>query len=1501
MSISKKRFLILLCALLAAMLTAFFVTAFGFRARAAEVTGHREIAGFDSDSFEIVKNRADGGESDRVPTDGIFTFKQVQTEKSTALAFRQKLTGEYSVEFYHDAWLSQRTHLFLTLGANSDTLGASGGIVFEFNSVGITNVQSGVYAVNASQIGWNDKAYVRFTVKADGNVDIYFSKTPLTDADQPVVTQPFANADFSLTDGYVLFSNGEAHEEMKQNYNVDAMDIGLDDLKIKCEAQEIDFADDFDFLNPLDAAWKVSGDTSKAIVEYADRTARTSARAEQTKFHTVDDQKYVSTEPVVVDIPLMKSKFEITDEGVADGEQVFEMSFRVSRTFARGTPWDSLFHWGLAFGVEGDTILPEDPKVGFQYNNFYVGTQNNNVCVFLSDGHELSVTVTGYKGGRLVARYKCPYSECAQENGEHVIETTAENPVSFNGKFAFGTFNESKPGALFDVWDLKFSGNVKESAEVKLVAIDETALENFCKGDSVELSAAVEVTPRSAVYAGVDWSILSGAESVALDGSTLRALNAGEVTLKAVSKLDATKFDEVTFRVLDPQDVFAFAAEKSLARIQLGGSLPLNISYTTIPDVGFGAEVTYSLTEGAESVVTIEGETLNAVGTGRFVLRATAENGQYREYAGRVYDKTYAYDLKGETFAGGIDTQVWGKVLPGAGEIVNRESGFFNRNGIVFLRTASANGLDPKLVLKGMPFGRVNGSDMVFDITFTAAVGPRSMSQEFGVGLLFGMPDERANLTTPGVGGVRVTTTEVAVSLGGQRLTPTYVTSGDEYSYGRETSAAFTSNAPITLRLVGKTDGKLYLYRGQSYEEKDNEPFFTINTDITKLYATYEGFDFSGYTAFFSSGDGADFAGIIENVSVKGTVLYDEAEIVKSIRVDTELDGIRYAPGIADIELAATVNLEPNLPGEGGWTVTVTEGADVAEIVNGKFLRLKGKGDVTLRFVSKTNPAVTAEKSFTVLAPEGKIDFDAGCLGGLVVGDTVSLSAKYVTEPPTEWDASVSYTLTAGDNVVSLADGKLTALNPGSAILRITSVYDSEVFAEFEFEIADLERYKYQLTEKFDELTEETWYVKQHETGTVIADGGLAFVGAHNDADGVNPKAVLQIPFYRNPQTGIVFDVTFTAQPGSRQDLPFGFMFAMPGKDSNVGDAGVGSIRFTKTWAHVYRAGEKLTPNYVTQAQPNTNEWYGKDDGFAFMSDNPMTVRLVGRNDGTLELYLDMHYGDYGVSLDKLFATYDGFDFEGYVGFFADAAPDFGSYTAAIRNLYLEGTYLYDPADVEVRGISLDESNLVDLFYMPAPLELGIKVRAVPNLELFTGYSVEVVSGPATVSGNLLTLTGAGEVKLKIVSAFDKSVFIEKTLTVSELNIEKITIDTSVFENVTTDSQPIPLSATVQANTYLPRYLTVTFSVVSGNAEIAGGQLRITGPGTVVIQAVSDAKPDKFATFEFVVKDNDAQYDTNGAFDENGEEKGGCKSPSYELIGCLSLLLAGAAAFRKIS
>lgn len=1499
MSISKKRGLILLCALLATMMAAFFVTAFGFRARAAEVTGRREIAGFDSDSFEIVKNRAEGSEADRVPTDGIFTFKQVKEEKSTALAFGQKLTGEYSVEFYHDAWLSQRTHLFLTLGADSDMLGASGGIVFEFNSTGIVNPQSGVYAVNASASGWNDKAYVRFTVKADGNIDIYFSKEPLTEASEPVSTQTFANSDFSLTDGYVLFSNGEPHEEMQQNFNVDAMDIGLDDFKIKCRGQDIDFADDFDFSSPLDSAWKVSGDTSKAIVEYADRTARSSRFAEQTKFHTADDQKYISTDPVVLDTPLMKSRFEITDEGVAEGEEVFTMSFKISRTFARGTPWDSLFHWGLAFGVEGDAILPEDAKVGFQYNNFYVGTQSNSVCVFLSDGHELSVTVTGYKGGRLVARYKCPYAECVQENGEHVIETTVDNPVAFNGKFAFGTFNESKAEGMFDVWDFKFSGNLKESAEVKSVAIDEAAFASFCKGDSVALSAAVEVTPRSAAYTGVDWSVVSGAEFVALEGSTLRALNAGEVTLRATSRLDATKLDEVTFRVLDPQDVFTFAAEKSLARMQSGGSLPLNISYSTIPDVGFGAGVTYSLTEGEGTVAEIDGETLNAVGIGRFVLRVTAENGKYREYVGRVYDKTYAYDLKEETFAGGIDPQVWEKVLPGAGEIVSRESGFFNRDGIVFLRTASANGSDPKLVLKGMPFGRVNGSDTVFDITFTAAVAPRTMSQEFGVGLLFGMPDESASMGTPGVGSVRVTTTEVAVSLGGQRLTPTYVTTGDEYSYGRETSAAFTSNAPIMLRLVGKTDGKLYLYRGQSYEETDNEPFFTVNTDITKLYATYEGFDFSGYTAFFSSGNGADFAGIVENVSVKGTVLYDENEIVKGIRVNSELDGLRYAPGIADIELSATVNLEPNLSGEGDWTVTVTEGTDIAEIVNGKFLRLKGKGDVTLRFVSESNPSVTADKSFTVLAPEGRISFDEGCLGGLVVGDEISLSAKYVTEPPTDWDSSVSFTLTAGDNIVSLAGGKLKALNPGSATLRITSVYDSEVFAEYEFEISDLERYQYQLTEKFDELTEETWYVKQHETGTVIADGGLAFVSAHNDAEGVNPKAVLQIPFYRNPQTGIVFDVTFTAQPGSRQDLPFGFMFGMPEKDSNVGDAGVGSIRFTKTWAHVYRAGERLVPNYVTQAQPDTNEWYGKDDGFAFMSENPMTVRLVGRNNGTLELYLDMHYGDYGVSLDKLFATYDGFDFEGYVGFFADAAPDFGSYTAAIRNLYLEGTYLYDPADVEIKGISLDESNLVDLFYMPAPLELGIKVRAVPNLDLFTGYAVEVVSGPATVSGNLLTLSGAGEVRLKITSEFDESVFLEKTLNVSELIIEKISIDTSVFEDVTTDSQPIPLSATVQANTYLPRYLTVTFSVVSGNAEIAGGQLRITGPGTVVVKAVSDAKLDSFATFEFIVKDNDTQYDKNGAFDENGQEKGGCKSPSYELIGCLSLLLAGAAAFRK--
>lgn len=104
---------------------------------------------------------------------------------------------------------------------------------------------------------------------------------------------------------------------------------------------------------------------------------------------------------------------------------------------------------------------------------------------------------------------------------------------------------------------------------------------------------------------------------------------------------------------------------------------------------------------------------------------------------------------------------------------------------------------------------------------------------------------------------------------------------------------------------------------------------------------------------------------------------------------------------------------------------------------------------------------------------------------------------------------------------------------------------------------------------------------------------------------------------------------------------------------------------------------------------------------------------------------------------------------------------------------------------------------------------------------------------------------------------------------------------------VVTDSQPIDLVATMESNTYLERYLGVEFTVLEGNAEIVGKQLRITGAGKVVIQAKAVSQPSVTATYEFTVADADAQYGSS--------EGGGCqKNSSYTTLAAfLPLLAAG--------
>lgn len=111
--------------------------------------------------------------------------------------------------------------------------------------------------------------------------------------------------------------------------------------------------------------------------------------------------------------------------------------------------------------------------------------------------------------------------------------------------------------------------------------------------------------------------------------------------------------------------------------------------------------------------------------------------------------------------------------------------------------------------------------------------------------------------------------------------------------------------------------------------------------------------------------------------------------------------------------------------------------------------------------------------------------------------------------------------------------------------------------------------------------------------------------------------------------------------------------------------------------------------------------------------------------------------------------------------------------------------------------------------------------------------SVAVTSGPATVNGGTVTITGAGEVTLTATQAGDDTYGaaapVVRTFTVAKADQ---TISFPALADRSAASAPFHLSASATSG------LPVTFSLISGPASVDGSTVTLTGaPGTVVIEA----------------------------------------------------------------
>lgn len=194
---------------------------------------------------------------------------------------------------------------------------------------------------------------------------------------------------------------------------------------------------------------------------------------------------------------------------------------------------------------------------------------------------------------------------------------------------------------------------------------------------------------------------------------------------------------------------------------------------------------------------------------------------------------------------------------------------------------------------------------------------------------------------------------------------------------------------------------------------------------------------------------------------------------------------------------------------------------------------------------------------------------------------------------------------------------------------------------------------------------------------------------------------------------------------------------------------------------------------------------------------------------------------------------------DGIVNKYTTTADASGNYSLA-NLVYSSQTGTYTETDVDTSGASSNTItwsvaatntpaitfSVSDHTYGDAPFT----VSATSNSTGAMTYSV--VSGPASISGSTVTLTGAGTVVLQVNQAASGTYAAgsqNATFTVRPAS-QTITFPAPASP-LTYGAAPVTLSATASSS------LPVTFSIVSGPGSLSGSTLTITGAGTVVIAA----------------------------------------------------------------
>ncbi len=195
-------------------------------------------------------------------------------------------------------------------------------------------------------------------------------------------------------------------------------------------------------------------------------------------------------------------------------------------------------------------------------------------------------------------------------------------------------------------------------------------------------------------------------------------------------------------------------------------------------------------------------------------------------------------------------------------------------------------------------------------------------------------------------------------------------------------------------------------------------------------------------------------------------------------------------------------------------------------------------------------------------------------------------------------------------------------------------------------------------------------------------------------------------------------------------------------------------------------------------------------------------------------------------------ASYSYIDKAGFVRYDTTVTPtETTTYTLTSRNAF--GTSSASTTVTVTGGPiapSLVLASIPNHTFGDAPFQ----VLATSNSPGAITYSI--VSGPATISGTTVTLTGAGTVVVKATQAASGN-YSAATVTTS-FTVAAAQVTPTIAFSIANQTYPEP-AFVVSATSNSPG--AITYSIVSGPATISGATVTLTGTGTVVVKATQAA------------------------------------------------------------